>query len=846
MNIQKLLPLAAIALAPSLASAQLISQDSFSSYATTSLANQNPSIIGYVGAWAITNGFGQTSPVVSTGSLAYGNPLYFASSGNSIGTPADPEGILQSNSGRVGRLLDAPLVVTDASTGTLYLSWLFKSGFEGTGPVPQIYQTLALFNGALGTDSNRTFEAGCASGDFGTPNYAFRLGNSGALIGNLGVATDASVRLIVAKIVLSDQANSDSVTVWLDPDLSGGEPAGGVTVSGANLAWDRIALSDYASNSSNWDEIRWGSSFASVTTESFLPAIPAFTVQPQPVFDYVGQNITLTADAPAFPVPDYQWQKSADGVNGWTDVSGAITNSLSFAPATYENTGFYRVISTNTNGSATSDVVLVELNFPAPAIQVQPASIAAEQGTTAVLSVTASGLGTLTYQWFKDANPIPSATSATLTLTNVQESDEGAYTVTVTDDAATAESLPETTTDSAAATLQVFPPWNGLVSHDPFDPSAGYGAGSLATQNPPIAGYSGPWTITNGFGPVSPVVFSGSLVYTDPLYLGSTGDRVGTPADATGISGANAGRVARLLSPELLVNDATTGTRYVSWLFRSGFENAAPNPQVYQTLALFDGAVGNDANRDFEAGIASGDFGTTNFAFRLANSGALVGNLGVPSDGGVHLFVAKFVLGDTPGADSATVWIDPVLGSGEPAGGVTVSGTDLRWDRLALSDYASDSSNWDEVRWGSNFNSVTLNSNAPDTFATWIAGYDVGLLTGFEDDADGDGVKNGVENVFGTDPSVSTPGLGEVAKSGNTVTFQHPQSGASASDVTATYLWSTDLATFHASGTESAGTTVTLSPALDTPAAGTTTVTATVSGTQPSRLFLVLEAIQTP
>jgi hypothetical protein len=64
--------------------------------------------------------------------------------------------------------------------------------------------------------------------------------------------------------------------------------------------------------------------------------------------------------------------------------------------------------------------------------------------------------------------------------------------------------------------------------------------------------------------------------------------------------------------------------------------------------------------------------------------------------------------------------------------------------------------------------------------------------------------------------------------------------------VTAVYKWSTDLANFHASGATVGGSTVTIAPALNTPVAGTTTVTATVTGTQPSRLFLVLEATQSP
>jgi autotransporter-associated beta strand protein len=133
-----------------------------------------------------------------------------------------------------------------------------------------------------------------------------------------------------------------------------------------------------------------------------------------------------------------------------------------------------------------------------------------------------------------------------------------------------------------------------------------------------------------------------------------------------------------------------------------------------------------------------------------------------------------------------------------------------------------------------------------NTFATWIATYPgVGAFTGVGDDPDADGIVNGVENFFGTNPSASSAGLVAGVVSGNTFTFTHPQNATPASDLTAAYQWSKDLATFNASGfTDGDGTTVTISPQLDTPAPGTTTVTATVTGTATGKLFVNIKVTQ--
>jgi len=111
--------------------------------------------------------------------------------------------------------------------------------------------------------------------------------------------------------------------------------------------------------------------------------------------------------------------------------------------------------------------------------------------------------------------------------------------------------------------------------------------------------------------------------------------------------------------------------------------------------------------------------------------------------------------------------------------------------------------------------------------------------------ADADGLEKGLGTSLGRLPKRGNAGLTAGGRSGSIFTFAHPQNATPASDVSApAYSWSTDLQTFHASGASSGGITVDLVPTPNTPSAGTTTVTATVTGTVPAKLFVRLGVSQ--
>ena len=77
-----------------------------------------------------------------------------------------------------------------------------------------------------------------------------------------------------------------------------------------------------------------------------------------------------------------------------------------------------------------------------PVIAAQPAPLTAAGGANASLTVIATSLTPLSFQWRKDGVPVSGATSDTLLLTNLQAAQAGTYTVTVSNNTGSVTSSP--------------------------------------------------------------------------------------------------------------------------------------------------------------------------------------------------------------------------------------------------------------------------------------------------------------------------------------------------------------------------------------------------------------------
>ncbi len=257
-----------------------------------------------------------------------------------------------------------------------------------------------------------------------------------------------------------------------------GGAGGSATVTGA--ATSTLTLTGFSiGDAGNFQLVATASSTGYTlpsSTAVLIPADPQFTANPTNTTANYGGSANFTAHLTTASAPlTYQWYKGStplgngaqpDGstVTGATGTTGAGTSftlSLTLSGVSYQDAGSYTLYATNTSSIENSSTPAT-LAVNDPIITAQPANPAIAAGGTATFTVGTSGSPTINYQWYENgtqlnnaghtatgAATVSGATSSTLTLTGVQDADNGSYTCTVSSTASLQS------TNSAAATLTV-------------------------------------------------------------------------------------------------------------------------------------------------------------------------------------------------------------------------------------------------------------------------------------------------------------------------------------------------------------------------------------------------------
>ncbi|MWB95626.1 T9SS type B sorting domain-containing protein [Flavobacterium sp. GA093] len=129
-----------------------------------------------------------------------------------------------------------------------------------------------------------------------------------------------------------------------------------------------------------------------------------------------GGTISLTTNPSGSIAPyTYQWQTSANGTSGWTNVSGQTNASFTTASSLVTGIYYYRVIVNSSCAQVTSNVAKLTI-IADPVITTQPVGNTICSGATHTMTVAATttngAAGTIAYQW-------QSSTSSTSGFVNV-------------------------------------------------------------------------------------------------------------------------------------------------------------------------------------------------------------------------------------------------------------------------------------------------------------------------------------------------------------------------------------------------------------------------------------------
>jgi len=159
--------------------------------------------------------------------------------------------------------------------------------------------------------------------------------------------------------------------------------------------------------------------------KQFLTVVePSASISPTTQQVAAGESATFALATSLPPPVNYQWRLNGLPLPGETNLS-LIIPGVELA-----DVGNYSVRITNPETGFAFNTPSSSLTGPV-VFTLQPQSQALRPGSNVTFRVVATGAGPFTYQWRFNSIALPGATSDTLIVTNLHLSDDGAYTVAV-------------------------------------------------------------------------------------------------------------------------------------------------------------------------------------------------------------------------------------------------------------------------------------------------------------------------------------------------------------------------------------------------------------------------------
>ncbi len=365
-----------------------------------------------------------------------------------------------------------------ANAQTVTLNATVANASVPTNPVTEGIVTFTVMNGSktLGSTTG-TVRGGKVSANFSLP-AALALGSYSIIVGYNDSQgnfidkgdTNGTLAIVLLPTVTTNPSNQTAAiggTVTFTAAANAYPPAtvqwqlstdDGKTFSDISGATSTTLTLNNVQASQNGDEYQavFTNSIGTVTTAAAIltvPSAPIVTTPPSNQNVTAGQTATFAVVINGSPTPTVQWQVSTDGGSTWTNLSGAVSTTLTVSSVQISQNGYeYHAVLTNSLGTVTSPAASLTVQV-APIVKINPSNQTVTAYQTATFTAAASGNPAPSVQWQVSTDGggsfsnISGATSTTLTLTGVTPAMSGyKYQAVFSNSAGSAVSSPVTLT----------------------------------------------------------------------------------------------------------------------------------------------------------------------------------------------------------------------------------------------------------------------------------------------------------------------------------------------------------------------------------------------------------------
>jgi len=325
---------------------------------------------------------------------------------------------------------------------------------EASGTEPIVYQWKKDGVEIPGANSNNYSIESVSANDAG--GYSVMISNACGSVESSAAALAVNSLPLIQVQPLSQVICSGS-SVAFSIEASGTEPIAyqwkkdGVEIPGANS--NNYSIESVSANDAGGYSVMISNACGSVESSAAVLAVnslPSIQIQPLSQETCSGSSVAFSIEASGTEPIVYQWKK--DGV----DIAGATTNTYSIPNAGAGDSGSYSVMVINGCGSAESNAANLKVDFM-PSIRIQPLCQEVCLGSPVTISVEATGTDPLSYQWKKDGENITGASSNIYSIPAAAMSDEGCYSVVVSNGCGSVESNVATLNTSSSPSILVQP-----------------------------------------------------------------------------------------------------------------------------------------------------------------------------------------------------------------------------------------------------------------------------------------------------------------------------------------------------------------------------------------------------